>query len=343
MKSFHSWISGRPVFSHLLGLAAAALLGAVSSFAMEAGQAPKFALSPTLTIGVEEGDERLMFGLIVRVDVDGQGNIYILDYKLSRVEVFDDKGRFLRRIAVPEGQGPRETTGLPGLAVTPGGTVFICDARKVIVYGPDGRYLRTFPVDFTISSIGCPGTEELVVLGPHEGKILHVFDSQGRPAASFGDTFKPPRAFESMKDTAFFGAPNRFNCAKDGRIYVLNPHKYQIEVFKDRKPERTIEGRNAAFRPIQKTSFGFASTAADIVSSGDLVLAALLTRDSQARLTADMFQADRQIGTIDFAGMPMAADGQGRIYVAEQPGGLFGVLLEAEGFPKVVRYALTKK
>jgi hypothetical protein len=335
--------SARAVVYILAALIAASAMGTARAPATEVGQVPAFALSPTLTIGIEEGDEKLMFGLIVRVDVDGRGNIHILDYKSSRVGVFDNKGNFLRQIAVPEGQGPRETTGLPGLAVTPGGTVFISDTRKVIVYGPDGRYLRTFPVDFTISSIGCPGTEELVVLGPHAGKILHVFDAQGRLAASFGDTFRPPPQFEPMKETAFFGAPNLFNCAKDGRIFVLNPHKYEISVFKDRKLERLIEGRNDAFLPIQKTSFGFASTAAEIVSSGDLIFVALLTRKAKAKLTADVFQAGRQIGSVDFSGIPMADDGRGLIYMAEQPGGLFGVLLEAEGFPKVVRYALTRK
>jgi hypothetical protein len=276
-------IFGIPLAPNLLGLVVIAVMGTVLISAATPRQVPRFALSPTLTIGVEEGDEKLMFGLIVRIDVDGRGNVYILDYKLSRVGVFDSKGNFLRQIAVPEGQGPREMTGLPGLAVTPGGTVFISDTRKVIVYGPDGRYIRTFPVDFTISSIGSPGTEELVVLEPHEGKILHVFDTQGRLAASFGDTFRPPKQFEPMKETAFFGAPNLFNCAKDGRIFVLNPHKYEISVFKDRGLERIIEGRNDAFKPIRKTGFGYASTAADIVSSGDLVFVALMTSQAKAR------------------------------------------------------------
>ena len=162
------------------------------------------------------------------------------------------------------GQVPQETTDMPGIAVTSGGTMFINDTQKVIVYGPDGRYVRTFLAGFAITSIGCPGTEELVVLGPHDGKILHVFDAQGKPVASFGDTFMPPKKFESMKEMPMFGAPLRFNCAKDGRIFVLNPLKYEVSVFKDRKLEGVIEGRNDAFKPVRKTDFGFASTAADI-------------------------------------------------------------------------------
>jgi len=330
------------VVLYLMGIVAGAAIWTTGAWASAPGQIPQVTLSPNLTIGVEEGDETLMFGMIVRVDVDGRGNIYILDYKFSRVGVFDSEGNLLRQIAVPEGQGPQETTGMPGIAVTPGGTMFINDTQKVIVYGPDGRYVRTFLAGFTITSIGCPGTEELVVLGPHDGKILHVFDAQGEPVASFGDTFMPPKKFESMKEMPMFGAPLRFNCAKDGRVFVLNPHKYEVSVFKDRKLERVIEGRNDAFKPVRKTGFGFASTAADIFSNGDLVFVALMTMDPKAKLTADIFESGRQVGSIDLPGMPIVANRQGMIYIAEQEEGPFGGPQGEGGFPKVIRYALIK-
>ncbi len=320
------------------------LTGAWAAFLPPAapGQVPPATLSPNLTIGVDDGDEKLMFGMIVRVDVDGRGDIYILDYKFSRVGVFDSKGHFLRQIAVPEGQGPQETTGMPGIAVTPNGTLFINDTRKVIVYDPDGRYVRTFPAGFTIISTGCPGTEDLVVLGLHEGKILHVFDARGEWVASFGDMFVPPKKFEPMKEAPIIGAPLRFSCAKDGRVFVLNPHRYEVSVFKDRKLEGVIEGRSDAFKPVRKTAFGFASPVAEIVPSGDLVFVALLTMYPKAMMTADVFRAGRRIGAIDLPGEPMAADRHGMIYVAEQEEGPFGRQLAEGSFPKVVRYAVIK-
>jgi hypothetical protein len=296
-----------------------------------AGQVPTITLRPNLTIGVEDGDEKLMFGRIVDVDVDGRGNIYVLDYKFRRISVFDSQGNLSRQIAVPEGQGPREATNLGGMAVTPGGTLFVNDMQKVIVYGSDGEYRRTFLVDFMISSIGCPGLEELVAIGPHDGKILHVFDAQGKPIESFGDTFTPTGELEPMKEMPMFGAPLLFNCSKDGRIFVLNPHKYEVSVFKDRKLERVIEGQNDAFKPIQKMGRGFISTAAHIVSSGDLIFVAFQKPDPRVQKTADVFRAGRQIGSIDITGMPLVADPQGMIYMAEE-----------EGFPKVVRYAVIK-
>jgi hypothetical protein len=325
--------------STLAGLGVCCLVGfvltaagwAARPSAPAAGQVPPVTLSPNLTIGVEDGDEKLMFGRIVDLDVDGRGNIYVLDYKFRRVSVFGSQGNLLRQIAVPEGQGPREATNLGGIAVTPGGTLFVNDMQKVIVYGSDGEYRRTFLVDFMISSIGCPGMEELVAIGPHDGKILHVFDAQGKPIESFGDTFTPPGELEPMKEMPMFGAPLLFDCSKDGRIFVLNPHKYEVSVFKDRKLESVIMGRNDDFKPIQKMGRGFFSTAAHVVSSGDLVFVALQKPDPRVRKTADVFRAGRQIGSIDITGMPLVADPQGLIYMAEE-----------EGFPKVVRYAVIK-
>ena len=296
-----------------------------------AGQAPSVILKPDLTIGVEDGDENLMFGEVIRIDIDGKGNIYVLDYKFRKIAVFDRGGKLLRTIAVPEGQGPREATNLSGIAVTPGGTLFVNDMDKIIVYAPDGQYIRTFLVNFTISSIGCPGTEDLVAIGPHGGKILHVFDQAGKLLASFGDTFTPPAEYEPIKEMLMCGAPILFNCAKDGRIFVLNPHKYEISVFKDRKLERVLQGKNELFKPFQKMGRGFFSTAAHIVPGGEFVFVVFQNPDPRAKKTADVFQAGKQIGSIDFPGTPHMADSQGRIYVAEE-----------EGFPRVVRYTVVK-
>ena len=311
-----------------------AFLGSAASAARPspaAGQAPSISLKSDLTIGVEDGDENLMFGEIIRIDIDGKGNIYVLDYKFRKIAVFEKDGKLLRTIAVPEGQGPREATDLNGIAVTPDGTLFVNDMRKVIVYGPDGQYVRTFLVDFTISSIGCPGTEDLVAIGPHGGKILHVFDQAGKLLASFGDTFTPPAELEPMKEMLMFGAPLLFNCVKDGRIFVLNPHKYEVSVFKDRKLERVLEGSSKIFKPIQKMGRVFLSTAAHIVQSGEFVLVCFQNPDPKAKITADVFQSGKQVGTIDLPGKPYVADSQGRIYFAQE-----------EGFPRVVRYAVVK-
>ena len=295
------------------------------------GQAPLITLKADLAVGIEDGDENLMFGMISRVALDGRGNISILDYKSRKIVVCDATGRFLRTIVVPAGQGPREATNLSGIAVTPGGTLFVNDRQKVIVYSPNGEYLRTFLVDFMISSIGCSGAEELVAVGPHDGKILHVFDPEGRLLSSFGDTFTPPGEFAPMKDMPMFGAPLIFDCAEDGRIFVLNPHRYEVAVFKDRRLARTLAGQSELFKPLQKMGRGIVSTAAHIVAFGDLVLVSFQDPDPNAKKTADIFRGGKQIGSVELPGIPYSADAQGRIY--------FG---ETEPFPRVVRYVVER-
>jgi hypothetical protein len=290
---------------------------------------PEIALKPDLRIGIEDGNENLMFGSISRIDLDGKGNVYILDYKDRKISVFDSNGQYQRTIKVPSGQGPKEATNLSGIAVTPKGTIFINDMnmKKVIVYAPDGRFVRTFLVDFMISSIGCPGTEDLVAIGPHNEKILHVFDQTGKLLESFGDPFPIPAELEPMKDMPMFRAPLLFNCGKDGHIFVLNPHSYKVSIFKDKRLERTLEGKSELFRPIQRMGRAFISTAAHIVQSGEFVFVVFQNPDRKAGLKMDVFLGNKQTGTMDVAGTPYIVDSQGRIYFGED-----------EGFPKVVRY-----
>ena len=76
-------------------------------------------LQEDLSIGVDQGDENLIFGGISSIDFDSEDNIYILDWKTWRVQKFDSKGAFLRSISIQEGQGPQEIT-FPGImAVSP--------------------------------------------------------------------------------------------------------------------------------------------------------------------------------------------------------------------------------
>jgi hypothetical protein len=64
--------------------------------------------------------------------------------------------------------------------------------------------------------------------------------------------------------------------------------------------------------------------------------------DPKAKKTADVFRGGRQIWSVDLTGEPMAADGLGMIYIAEQEEGPFGSLQGEGGFPKVVRYAVVR-
>ena len=296
------------------------------------GQTPRVTLKPDLVIGAAEGNENFVLGSVSRIDLDGAGNIYVLDYKDRLIRIFKNDGAFLRNISVPAGQGPKEATDLSGIAVTPKGTVYVNDQRKIIVYDAYGNFVRSFLVDFMISSIGCPGTEDLVGIGPHAGKILHVFDESGKLLASFGEPFTVPAEFEEMKDMPMFSAPLLFDCGKDGQIFALNPHRYEISVFKGQRLEQTLKGESPLFSPIRKMRRVFLSTAANIVGSNGRVFVALHVLDPRQQKKMDVFENGKQVDTLDVKGTPHVADGQGRIYFAEEG-----------DFVKVVRYAVISR
>lgn len=319
----------------LLVLGIVCFMGAVGVAASTSGgsgastQAPSVTLKSDLVIGAAEGDEHYVLGSISRIDLDGSGNIYILDYKDRLIRIFKNDGSFLRNISVPAGQGPKEASSLSGIAVTPKGTLYVNDTRKVIVYGADGNFVRSFLVDFMISSIGCPGTEDLVAIGPHAGKILHVFDESGKLLESFGEPFAVPAELEAMKDMPMFSAPLLFDCGKDGRIFVLNPHKYDVSVFKDRRLEQTLKGESPLFSPIKRMGRAFLSTAAHIVAAGSRAFVYLQSLDPRQQKKMDVFENGKQVDTLDIKGTPYVADPQGRIYFAEEG-----------DFVKIVRYAV---
>jgi len=290
-----------------------------------AGQQPSLKLVPELTIGQESGDESLMFGAISYVDVDARGNVYAVDYKNRQVKVFDQNGKFLRQIDVPPGQGPQEMNQISGIAVTPSGQLFLNGDRKMIVYDPNGNYLHTFLVGFHISCIRCAGSEEIIGIAPHEGKILHVFNAEGQILGSFGDLLKVPKEFEPMKMMPMFGAPLLFSCSKDGRIFVLNPHRYEVLVFKDKKLESKLAGNSEIFEPLSQRGRGFISTAAMIFPAAKYLLVYFESYKNQEHI-ADLFLNGKQVGSLKLPGELKACDYQGKLYLTIQ-----------EEYPKLIR------
>ncbi|MGQ9801989.1 MAG: 6-bladed beta-propeller [Candidatus Saccharicenans sp.] len=285
---------------------------------------------PELTIGQETGDESPMFGLISYVDTDARGNIYAVDFKNRQVKVFDQSGKFLRQIDIPQGQGPQEMNQISGMAGTPSGQLFLNGDRKMIVYDAAGNYQRTFLVGFHISCIRSAGSEEIIGIGPHEGKILHVFNAEGQVLASFGDILEVPKEFEPMKMMPMFGAPLLFSCSKDGRIFILNPHRYQVLVFKDQKLQTTLTGSSEFYEPLSQKGRAFISTAAMIFPAGKYLLVYLDSYKNQDRV-ADLFLNGKQVGSLKLSGELKACDYQGKLYFAVQ-----------EEYPRLIRCSVSE-
>jgi hypothetical protein len=107
----------------------------------------KLDLGEELRIG-KEGDEQSQFFRVRDVGADARGNIYVLDTRNFRVQVFDPSGKYLRTIG-RNGQGPGEFE-MPSILRLGGnpGNIYVLDRfRRVSLFDAQGIYLRSVSID----------------------------------------------------------------------------------------------------------------------------------------------------------------------------------------------------
>jgi hypothetical protein len=109
----------------------------------------KFDLEQDLQIGMED-DDNYVFGVISSIQVDDDGNIYVCDIKLTRVQKYDKNGRFLAMIG-KKGQGPGEYENPFEAFFRPrASSLYVRSNMRVLEYDSTGVYktqtiLRHFP------------------------------------------------------------------------------------------------------------------------------------------------------------------------------------------------------
>jgi hypothetical protein len=99
-------------------------------------------LQEELTIGTAEGDEPYMFVRLRGLAVDDQGDIYALDQRKARVDVFSSDGRHLRSIG-RQGQGPGEFQAPFAVALTPAGELLVGEMSRLSLFDRQGVFLRS--------------------------------------------------------------------------------------------------------------------------------------------------------------------------------------------------------
>jgi len=109
----------------------------------------KFELEEDLSIGKED-DENFLFYKIADIQVDKDGNIYVVDFGNNRIQQFDFKGNYLQTIG-REGEGPGEFVGpLRILFDKKTGNIYIRDGLSSIkIFDKHGNYLRAIRLEYT--------------------------------------------------------------------------------------------------------------------------------------------------------------------------------------------------
>jgi len=109
----------------------------------------KLDLEQDLQIGKED-DDNYIFGVVSSIQADDEGNIYVCDIKLARVQKYDKNGRFLMTIG-KKGQGPGEYENpFEAFLLPRASSLYIRNNMRVLEYDQNGAYrtqtiLRHFP------------------------------------------------------------------------------------------------------------------------------------------------------------------------------------------------------
>lgn len=100
-----------------------------------------------LTIGVEEGDENYMFGSLVVMNTDDEGNFYVTNGDRNTVKKYDSNGKFLQSIGRP-GQGPGEFQNISEVRFDIEGNIYLNDVKnqRISFLSKDGNYIRGIKV-----------------------------------------------------------------------------------------------------------------------------------------------------------------------------------------------------
>ena len=299
---------------------------------------PELKFSKDLVIGKNSGDNNFIFTAISDVDLDKEENIYILDGKDFRIQKFDYQGTFLNSITLGRGQGPKELSFSPIMAVTPEGEIALLDlmARKILIYNIDGTFRSFFKLDFQLFDLEYYANGHLVLLGLDNDKIIHIFDLEGQKIQSFGEPFLIPKKHSQYKDMPTLKLPKRFDSSQDGTLYLLNPHKYEIIVYTDGTLKNKILGKNELYRPtmITKTNIGGIGVVFPVMYAFGHQNSLFVTLQGPGMDPVnqiELFEDGKSLFSQILKGFPYAIDSKGCLYI-----------VEADEFPVMTRYTLIK-
>jgi DNA-binding beta-propeller fold protein YncE len=170
---------------------------------------------------------------------DAQGNVYFSDgYINSRVAKASNRGEWLASWG-SLGNGPGQFDTPHGLAISPGGEIFVADRgnRRIQVLDSNGKFLRQFTIDVPVpadakAAIGAPPTDLTTgSLAPGAPDALCI--TPGPNPVLFAADLYPGRVYkvsldgkvlgvygESGKNLGEFGWPHALACPSENEVWV---------------------------------------------------------------------------------------------------------------------------
>lgn len=106
-------------------------------------------LEEDLVIGGDVEDENFNFMRISAIEVDEEGNIYVLDSRECRIQVFNKDGDYLQTIG-RKGEGPGEFQRPSRMYLSPDAKLYVIEFRKMHMFDQDGVYEKSIIPESTL-------------------------------------------------------------------------------------------------------------------------------------------------------------------------------------------------
>jgi hypothetical protein len=200
------------------------------------GTLSKMSLQEDFSLGEGESEEE-MFAELTSIDVDRNGNIYILDRVDKKVKIFDSEGKFLRKFG-RDGQGPGEMNVPITIQIISNDELVVSDAlnQRLMFYSLEGEFKREMStalkaLRFTLPLFDSQGNILGQQIVPTEEKLM-------REVRKYDGELNSLFTVASIDNTSLVqGKINPFQVVifyqlgKDNAIYCSNPDAYEIKVL----------------------------------------------------------------------------------------------------------------
>lgn len=211
----------------------------------------RYALRDDLTIGGEEGEADTVLNRPFDLRVDGQGNIFVLDWGDVDIKVFSPDGRLLRKIG-KKGQGPGEFDTPAQFVLAVDGRIFLLSGRQhqIVTLDGAGKYLSSFKVDGFCDRLGVDRHDKIYysqMLLPETGggeefkliqnrMALYKTDGLGQVKTRLGEYLNGTMMRKIQKDMVTSQSSREsyltsWIVGPDDRIYLGYNKDYRLDVY----------------------------------------------------------------------------------------------------------------
>ena len=215
----------------------------------------RYALQEELTIGGESGGTESVLNRPIYLNLDSQGNIYVMDWGDVDIKVFDPAGKMLRTIG-KKGQGPGEFDIPASFVISADDKIFLLSGRQyqISVLDNVGTYLSGFKVEGFCQALGVDRNHRIYysqLLTPEptiteeyqkiENKMaLFRTDAEGKERVKVGEyrdfiqLRKSTKTKEGVTTGSFTSREAYRTCwlvGPDDRVYLGYNKNYLLDVY----------------------------------------------------------------------------------------------------------------